>query len=90
MRETGGEIIVRTSADDECVQVDIADTGHGIESEKIGRVFEPYFTTKKTGSGLGLATTRRIIEEHNGTIRCQSEVGKGTNFTVRIPLAAKT
>jgi signal transduction histidine kinase len=87
--ETGGEIIVRTAADAECVQVDIADTGHGIEPEKLGRIFEPYFTTKQTGSGIGLATTKRIIEDHNGTIGCQSEVGKGTNFTVRIPLPAK-
>jgi len=85
----GGEIIVRTSAAGEGVQLDIADTGAGIPEEKRARIFDPYFSTKKTGSGLGLATTKRIIEDFGGTICCQSEADKGTNFTIRIPASGK-
>ena len=85
----GGELIIRTLGDDESVQVDIADTGVGIPPEKLERIFDPYYTTKKSGSGLGLATTKRIIEDHGGTISCHSEVGKGTNFAIRLPLGSR-
>jgi signal transduction histidine kinase len=50
-------------------------------------VFEPYFSTKKTGTGLGLPMVRRVAEEHGGTLTMQSEVGKGTQFTLRLPVA---
>ena len=63
------------------------DTGVGISPENLPRVFEAYFTTKKGGTGLGLPTTRRIIEEHGGHITVQSEPGKGTSFRVELPLA---
>jgi len=51
----------------------------------LAKVFEPFFSTKSTGSGLGLATTRKIVEAHHGAIDVQSEVGKGTKFTIRLP-----
>jgi two-component system sensor histidine kinase HydH len=65
----------------------VSDTGVGIPHENLARIFNAYFTTKKGGTGLGLPTTRRIIEEHGGHITVQSEPGKGTSFRVELPLA---
>jgi signal transduction histidine kinase len=70
------------------LRVEITDTGTGIPPDKINFIFEPFFTTKPHGTGLGLAVTRRIIEEHNGIIRVKSEPGKGTTFTVLLPVPA--
>ena len=85
--EKGGELIVRSYIRDGQARVEIIDTGPGIAPEVQGRVFEAYFTTKSGGTGLGLATCRRIVEEHEGHIDLYSEVGKGSNFTVVLPLA---
>jgi signal transduction histidine kinase len=67
------------------VRIRISDTGTGIAAENMAHLFEPFFTTKRNGTGLGLAVTRRIIEEHSGTIDVNSEPGKGTTFTVLLP-----
>lgn len=83
----GGELIIRTSRSGNFLQIDIADTGSGIPPEKQDKIFRPYYTGKKAGTGLGLATTRRIVEEHGGEISFTSEVGKGTNFTIRLPIS---
>ena len=69
------------------VRLAIADNGSGISPENIGRLFEPFFTTKPDGTGLGLAITRRIIEEHHGAITVQSELNKGTTFSLTLPAA---
>jgi signal transduction histidine kinase len=61
----------------------------GIAKEHLPRIFEAYFTTKKGGTGLGLPTTRRIIEEHQGHVTVTSEPGRGTNFRVEFPLAGR-
>lgn len=66
-------------------QIQISDTGAGIPPENLADIFQPFFTTKRRGTGLGLAVTRRIIEEHNGTIRVKSDPGKGTTFTILLP-----
>ncbi|HWD94716.1 MAG TPA: ATP-binding protein [Verrucomicrobiae bacterium] len=68
------------------MRVQIADTGGGITSENMARLFEPFFTTKQNGTGLGLAVTRRIIEEHNGSIHVESQPGEGTTFTILLPM----
>jgi signal transduction histidine kinase len=68
------------------MRVRISDSGGGITQENMRRLFEPFFTTKQNGTGLGLAVTRRIIEEHNGTIQVDSHPGKGTTFTVTLPM----
>lgn len=82
-----GELMVRSSVFGEYIQIEIIDTGTGIAPGKIERIFDPYFTTKRTGTGLGLATTKRIIEDHGGDIHCDSEPGKGTRFEIRLPIA---
>ncbi len=84
----GGELIVRTHISGKVVYLDVSDTGMGIAPENLARIFDAYYTTKKGGTGLGLPTTRRIIEEHQGHITVTSEPGKGTNFRIELPLAA--
>ncbi len=71
------------------VQVTVADTGTGITPENLARLFQPFFTTKRTGTGLGLATTQRIFHEHGGTISVQSRIGRGTQFTIDLPALGK-
>ncbi len=69
------------------IEVRIADTGQGIPKEHLAKLFEPFYTTKgKHGTGLGLAVIWRIIDNHNGTINVESEIGKGTTFTIHLPL----
>jgi two-component system sensor histidine kinase HydH len=82
---TGGQVMVSTVRDGRDVLVRVTDTGAGIPAEVLPRVFEPYFSTKKAGTGLGLPTVRRVVEEHGGTLTLESEVGKGTQFTMRLP-----
>jgi two-component system sensor histidine kinase HydH len=82
---SGGEILVSTARDGRDVLLRVTDTGAGIPVELQPRVFEPYFSTKKAGTGLGLPTVRRVVEEHGGSLTMQSEVGKGTQFTMRLP-----
>lgn len=84
------ELIIRTrpctEADEsKAVQLLVIDTGPGIPADVLPRIFTPYFTTKSGGSGLGLATTRRIVEAHQGRIEVHSEPAKGTSFTITLP-----
>lgn len=67
------------------VRIRIKDTGHGISNENLVRIFDPYFTTKRQGRGLGLATTYSIITSHNGQMEVASTVGEGTVFTIYLP-----
>ncbi|MBI4736464.1 MAG: HAMP domain-containing protein, partial [candidate division NC10 bacterium] len=69
------------------IRVTIADTGHGIQPERLSRIFDPFYTTKEKGLGLGMAITHRIVEDHKGTIDVQSQVGLGTTFTIHLPVS---
>jgi nitrogen fixation/metabolism regulation signal transduction histidine kinase len=71
------------------IEIAVEDTGPGIAPENLARIFEPYFSTKKSGIGLGLAIVKRIIEEHGGVISVQSEVGRGSRFVCKFQLNAK-
>jgi two-component system, sporulation sensor kinase E len=82
----GGEITIETGAASEAVWVSISDTGSGIPEEKLNRIFQPFFTTKKRGSGLGLMIVQRIIRDHAGRIDVESKPGQGTTFRVWLPL----
>ncbi|MFG0293183.1 MAG: sensor histidine kinase [Phycisphaerales bacterium JB065] len=83
------ELIVRTTEVDTDVgpqwAVHVIDTGPGMDAEVVDKIFTPYFTTKGGGSGLGLPTTKRLIEEHGGTIHVVTQAGQGTDFVVTIP-----
>jgi signal transduction histidine kinase len=83
----GGQIVLQTQPVHENVQLDVIDNGVGMTGETVAQIFRPFFSTRKDGSGLGLPTTRKIIEAHKGTITVQSEVGKGTRFTLTLPAA---
>ncbi|MFO1092576.1 MAG: ATP-binding protein [Planctomycetaceae bacterium] len=72
---------------DEHVCLDVIDTGGGIEPQQQRRIFEAFYSTKPNGSGLGLPTVKRIIAAHGGTIECQSEKGRGSRFTICLPVA---
>ena len=82
----GGELIVTSVYEPPCALVDVIDTGKGIPEYQRSRLFGLYFTTKPEGSGLGLAWSRRIVQEHGGEILVQSEEGKGSRFTVKLPV----
>jgi signal transduction histidine kinase len=81
-----GILRIRTDRDDTHLKISFTDTGGGISAENLSRVFEPYFTTKSGGSGLGLLIVRRIIREHGGELAIESTEGKGVTLTVRLPL----
>lgn len=84
----GGVLTVRTErvAKPRTFRVTVADTGVGIAAKDLGRLFDAFFTTKEHGTGLGLPITRRIVEEHKGTITVESEPKKGTAFHVTLPI----
>ncbi|HTZ41276.1 MAG TPA: ATP-binding protein, partial [Syntrophales bacterium] len=86
--EAGGVLKVGVALqDDRTLLISIVDTGTGIRREDLGRVFDPYFTTKPSGTGLGLAIVHRIVEAHGGEIRLESELGRGTTVTLLLPIA---
>ncbi len=88
--DAGGVLSVAVARHDErTLQATVSDTGRGIRKEDLGRVFEPYFTTKPSGTGLGLAIVQRIVEAHGGEIRLESEPGEGTTFTVLLPVGGE-
>ncbi len=80
-----GILRIRSDMDDTHVLIRFTDTGGGISAENLSHAFEPYFTTKATGSGLGLLIVRRIVREHGGELSMQSTEGKGLTLTVRLP-----
>jgi len=88
--EKPGTIHVSLRRDHEDALITVADEGKGILPENLSNIFRPFFTTKGHGTGLGLSLARRIVETHGGTIRVRSEVGKGTQFEVRLPIVRIT
>jgi signal transduction histidine kinase len=86
----GGKLTVKASLADETISISVEDTGAGIPKENLGKLFEPLFTTKAKGAGLGLAVCKRLIEAHEGSITVESEVGKGSIFTIHIPFRRAT
>lgn len=89
MSGRGGELLVETRGRESEVEIDVTDTGAGIPAELQAKVFQPWFSTKQGGTGLGLPVTRRIIEEQGGELRLQSEPGRGTRFTATVPRAPR-
>lgn len=84
--EQDGLLRIRTDLEDDWLTISFSDTGGGISPEQMSKIFEPYFTTKASGTGLGLLIVRRIVREHGGEIDLVSDEGKGLTFTVRLPL----
>jgi two-component system, sporulation sensor kinase E len=84
-----GTLRIRSDLDDTHVMVSFVDTGGGMSAENLGRVFEPYFTTKPSGTGLGLLIVRRIVREHGGELSIESSQDKGLTLTIRLPYIEK-
>lgn len=84
-----GEILIGTGISNGCGWVRFSDTGCGISPDNLNKIFEPLFTTKPKGIGLGLAISKRMVEQNSGEIEVESTVGKGTSFTLRLPLIIK-
>jgi two-component system, sporulation sensor kinase E len=82
----GGTLTLQTGESPDAVWVSVADTGGGIPQEQLNRIFEPFYTTKKKGSGLGLMIVQRIVRAHKGRIELESHVGRGTTFRLWLPL----
>lgn len=82
----GGRLAITTRLDGDYVSLRIADNGCGIDQEHLSKIFEPYFTTKSTGTGLGLTVVYKVVKEHDGDIQVHSELGKGTEFTIKLPV----
>ena len=85
MGDEGGELIVRTDRGPRSITIHVIDTGPGVPEDIRERIFDVYFSTKRTGTGMGLAHSRRIIEDHGGTLTVDSEVGKGSDFRIELP-----
>lgn len=86
--EDGGRLTVAAKHEGDRARIEIRDTGKGIPEELIPRIWEPYFSTKENGTGLGLAMTHKIVTDHDGTIEVESSPGEGTTFTITLPVRA--
>jgi len=85
----GGELIIRTNRQEKDAVIAISDTGSGIAPDKLAYIFDAYYSSRPQGSGLGLPTAKKIVEAHNGTLGVNSEPGKGTLFTIKLPVRTK-
>jgi len=86
---SGGELIIRTAKQKKDAVIQISDTGSGIAADKLPKIFDAYYSSRPHGTGLGLPTAKKIVEAHDGTIAVDSEPGKGTLFTIKLPLQAE-
>jgi len=84
--EEGRHLYIRIDRREGQAIIEVMDSGCGISDENLGRLFEPYYTSKRNGMGLGLASTLNIIQSHKGYIDVNSALGKGTTFTINLPL----
>src|SRR5262245_48705314 len=84
--EKGGQLTFQARPEQNRIRLDVIDTGIGMTSDDLDKIFKPFYTTRPGGTGLGLPTTRRIIERHGGRIEVQSEPGRGTQFTIWLPV----
>jgi signal transduction histidine kinase len=81
----GGNLTIKTNERKDQIEIAFTDTGIGIREENMGKLFQPLFTTKAKGIGMGLAICKRIVEQHRGTINVKSKIAKGTTFTINLP-----
>ena len=84
--EDGGTLTVRAMQLDEGVQIDVEDTGQGVEPEQLDKVFDLFFSTKEGGTGIGLTIAKQVIEGHGGSINVESSPGQCAKFSIVLPL----
>jgi signal transduction histidine kinase len=83
----GGTLTAKVRASADMVEMSVSDTGAGIDKDVLASVFDPFFTTKEAGTGLGLSIVRKIVDQHRGDVRIDSEPGRGTTVVVSVPRA---
>jgi signal transduction histidine kinase len=83
---SGGELILAASTNDGVARIDVIDTGGGVPKDAMQNIFKAYYSTKRGGTGLGLAISQRIASEHGGSLKVESEQGKGSDFSLTIPI----
>ncbi len=83
--ENGGRLTISAREDEDEIIIEVSDTGIGIPETELGNLFNPSYTTKPTGMGLGLTFSRRAVEAHEGTINVESKAGEGAKFTISLP-----
>jgi signal transduction histidine kinase len=86
----GGHVELQTHVLDDVVMLDVIDNGPGMTEKTKSKLFQVFFSTKPSGSGLGLSTVRKIVEAHEGSIQCESDIGKGTRFSISLPVLEET
>jgi signal transduction histidine kinase len=82
----GGKLSFSTNRSGDFIEVKVSDTGEGVSQENINKIFEPLFTTRAKGVGLGLALAKALVERQGGTIRAESQIGKGATFIVKLQI----
>jgi len=85
---TGGRITLASRHQDGALEIEVRDTGRGITPDDLEHIFKPFFTTRHSGTGLGLSISREIVERHGGRIEVHSAVGRGSSFTIVLPVQA--
>jgi len=85
----GGRLSILLNRREEFVEIEVSDTGEGIRQENLPRIYDPYFTSKPAGTGLGLAVAQKIMDAHGGAIQVESSEGTGTRVSLRFPLMEK-
>lgn len=88
--EGSGYVAVSISSREDCATIAVTDTGRGMTPQQMAQIFRPFYTTKATGTGLGLSLVHRIVDEHNGQISVESEPGKGSTFEISLPFVQAT
>ena len=86
----GGELRLQTRFENDSVVINVTDTGVGIPEDLLGKIFEPYYTTRETGTGLGLTVVYKVVKEHGGDLHVDSRPGLGTTFSITLPCPART
>jgi len=84
----GGNLTIKTETSSKMLSIIISDTGNGIPEDELPKIFEPFYTTKRNGLGLGLAMTKRVVEEHGGKVDIRSIAGNGSTVAINLPIAA--
>jgi signal transduction histidine kinase len=82
----GGTLTIETTMENEHIKINIADTGEGMTTEIMQNIFVPFFTTKVDGTGVGLAVSHKIVEDHQGYIKVKSSLQEGTTFSIFLPV----
>jgi len=86
---SGGELTISSKLSGPYVEIAVQDTGPGISEQDVGKIFQPFYTSKQNGTGLGLAIAKNIVQMHGGSIRVESALGQGARFVISLPVLAE-